>query len=155
MSLEELSRAAIKIIREGSYRFILISVANLDAVAFSGDVQATKKALSRVDSFLGKITEEVLLKKGILVVSSAGGNAEQMFDVRTELVDRGNTLNPVPFLIIGEDYKGLSLFGADAPGGDLTLLNTIGSLEDVPVTILNLMNIERPDGFVGKNLLEQ
>ncbi len=155
MSLEEVGRVAVKAIRENKSEFILISVANLDLVSVSGDFAAIQKAVQKVDSFIGKITEEVLLKKGVLVISSAGGNAEKAIDVVTELTNKENTLNPVPFLVVGTDYKGLSLFGKDAPGGDLSLLGPTGNLADIPVTLLNLLKFDDSVIIEGKNLLEE
>lgn len=155
MSLDEVGRAAIKIIRENKSQFILVSVANLDAVSTSGDFAAIQKAVQKVDNFIGKIAEEVLLKKGVLVISSAGGNAEKSIDVVTELINKENTLNPIPFLVIGSDYKGLSLFGKDAPGGDLSLLSPIGNLADISTTLLYLLKVDDSVMIEGKNLLEE
>lgn len=147
MSLDEVSRVAIKEIRENKSQFIFISTANLDTVSACGDFEAVQKAVQKVDNFVGKITEEVLLKKGILVISSAGGNAEKSIDVVTELINKENTLNPVPLLVVGTEYKGLSLFGQDAPGGDLSLLNPAGNLSDIPGLLLDLLKIKN-DGNI-------
>lgn len=155
MSIDEISRAAVKIIRNSHQQFVLISLANLDAVAASGNILAVKKAVTRVDSFIGKISEEVLLKKGVLLVSSASANVEKMIDIRTELVDKENTLNPVPFLVVGEDFKGLSLFGNDAPGGDLSLLEASGSLANVSSSILDIFGLEKPTQMKEESLLEK
>lgn len=154
MSLEELSRVAVKVVRDNTFGFVLISLPNIDLVASSGDLIATKKAVAKVDSFLGKITEEVLLKNGVLVISSLGGKAERMIDIRTELVDKEGTFNPVPLLIIGNDFKGRSLFNSDAPGGDLSLLAPVANFDDLPKTILALMNIDDHE-ISGKNLLKK
>jgi bisphosphoglycerate-independent phosphoglycerate mutase (AlkP superfamily) len=154
MSLEELSRVAVKVVRDNTFGFVLISLPNIDLVASSGDLIATKKAVAKVDSFLGKITEEVLLKNGVLVISSLGGKAERMLDIRTELVDKEGTFNPVPLLIIGNDFKGRSLFNSDAPGGDLSLLAPVANFDDLPKTILALMNVDDHE-ISGKNLLKK
>lgn len=154
MSLEELSRVAVKVVRDNTFGFVLISLPNIDLVASSGDLIATKKAVAKVDSFLGKITEEVLLKNGVLVISSLGGKAERMIDIRTELVDKEGTFNPVPLLIIGNDFKGRSLFNSDAPGGDLSLLAPVANFDDLPKTILALMNVDDHE-ISGKNLLKK
>lgn len=153
MSLEELSRVVVKVVRDNTFGFVLISLPNIDLVASSGDLIATKKAVAKVDSFLGKITEEILLKNGVLVISSLGGKAERMLDIRTELVDKEGTFNPVPLLIIGNDFKGRSLFNSDAPGGDLSLLAPVANFDDLPKTILALMNIDDHE-ISGKNLLK-
>ncbi len=155
MSLEELSRVAVKTIREGNFDFLLISLANLEAVAASGNLEATKKAVAKVDAFLGKIAEEVLIKKGILLISSSAGHAERMVDIRTELVDKENTLNPVPLVLVGEEFKGRSLFGNDAPGGDLSLLEPIGALEDLPKTIFGLLELAESASIEGNSLLSE
>ncbi|MFZ4648060.1 MAG: hypothetical protein ACOYMB_00290 [Patescibacteria group bacterium] len=155
MSLDELGRATVKVIRENNSGFILISIANLDLVSLSGNLEIVKKTVAKVDSFLGKITEEVLLKKGVLLISAAGGNVERMFDVRTELVDKESTSNHVPLLVVGDDFKGRSLFDNDAPGGDLSLLEPQGGIEDISATLLGLLNLKKPEGFIGKNLLEK
>ena len=90
-----------------------------------------------------------------MLISSAGGNAEKSIDVVTELINKENTLNPIPFLVVGTDYKGLSLFGKDAPGGDLSLLSPIGNLADIPATLLGLLKVNNSVMIKGKNLLEE
>ncbi|MCX6795354.1 MAG: hypothetical protein NT165_01300 [Candidatus Falkowbacteria bacterium] len=155
MSIDELGRLSIKAIREERFGFILISVANLEAVAATGDLEATKKTVARVDSLLGKITEEVLLKKGTIIISSTSGNVEKMIDVRTDLTDKESTDNPLPFLIVGEEFKGRSLFENDAPGGDLSLLEPVGGLEDIPATIIGLLKLDKPVSMEGEDLLKK
>ena len=130
-------------------------MANLEAVAASGNLEATKKAVAKVDAFLGKIAEEVLIKKGSLLISSSAGHAERMVDIRTELVDKENTLNPVPLVLVGEEFKGRSLFGNDAPGGDLSLLEPIGALEDLPKTIFGLLELAESASIEGNSLLTE
>lgn len=155
MSIDNLSRTAVKVIRENTHGFILISVANLDSVIASGNLESIDKAIQKTDSFIGKIAEEVLLKGGLLLISSTCGNLEKLVDIRTDLIDQENTLNPVPLVIVAKEFKGKSLFGSDAIGGDLSLLKPIGELKDLPVTILSLKKIQTSEFISGNDLFKK
>jgi 2,3-bisphosphoglycerate-independent phosphoglycerate mutase len=153
MSALEVTDKVIKAIEQDSYDFILINFANADMVGHTGNLKATIKAIETVDKCVGKIVNLVLAKEGISFITADHGNAEELFNMQTGMIDKEHSANPVPFLIIGKDYEGKSLSLPDAPGGDLSLLQPQGMLSDVAPTILKVMNLEKPSEMVGRSLI--
>lgn len=99
-------------ILENSFRFIRLNYPNGDMVGHTGAYQATEIAVSAVDLALGRILPAVRAARGILVVSSDHGNADDMYehDARTGAVrldkvtgktkaKTRHSLNPVPVYI--------------------------------------------------------
>lgn len=150
--VKELSRDVLREIKEGDHQFLAVFSASLELAALSGQKDLVIEIAEQLDGLLGKIAEEVLLKDGILVVGAANGSAEDMFDLRTELVNPNTTLNPTPFLVVGRELKG-KILRDDAPGGDLSLLEPVGTLVDVAPTILGLLGLEADNKMIGRNLL--
>lgn len=153
MSALEVTDKVIKAIEQDSYDFILINFANADMVGHTGNLKATIKAIETVDKCVGKIVNLVLAKEGISFITADHGNAEELFNMQTGMIDKEHSANPVPFLIIGKDYEGKSLSLPDAPGGDLSLLQPQGMLSDVAPTILKVMNLDKPSEMVGRSLI--
>lgn len=135
---------------------IVTSFSYLDLVvlAGAGKPEVVSRAVQAIDKGIKAIQAAVLNKGGVLVISAAGGNAEQLLNLRTEEIDKNLTTNPVPLIIIGEDYKGLSIGGKDAPDSDLSVLAPAGTLADIAPTVLKLLGLEIPPGMTGRNLLD-
>jgi len=150
---QEVVAKLIKTIKSDKYDFILSSLADIDQVSHAGDFVATVKAIATVDKLIKKIVKAVLAKNGLLIISSAHGYAEEVFDIQTEAINRENSDNPVPFLIVGEQFAGKTIGLDEAPANDLSLLEPIGSLIDIAPTILKILNIETPPEMTGKSLL--
>ncbi|HWJ02922.1 MAG TPA: 2,3-bisphosphoglycerate-independent phosphoglycerate mutase, partial [Verrucomicrobiae bacterium] len=106
-----------------------------------GVLDATVKAVEAVDECLGKIYFAITNKQGILIVTADHGNAECKIDPETQACLTAHTSNQVPFILVGEKYKGQSL----RPGG---------SLQDVAPTILDIMHIDKPPEMTGTSLLQ-
>jgi 2,3-bisphosphoglycerate-independent phosphoglycerate mutase len=153
MSALEVTDKVIKAIEQDNYDFILINFANADMVGHTGNLKATIKAIETVDKCVGKIVNLVLAKEGVSFITADHGNAEELFNMQTGMIDKEHSANPVPFLIIGKDYEGKSLSLPDALGGDLSLLQPQGMLSDVAPTILKVMNLDKPSEMVGRSLI--
>lgn len=150
-----ISSELIKSLKSEKYKFLAVSMPAIDLVAMTGDFKAVKKAIEVVDKNLKKIVETVIEKKAVLIISSAGGNAENMKSMVTELVDKEMTKNPVPVIIVGEDFKGKTIGLSEPLNNDLSLLAPAGSLEDLAPTILDIMNIDKPEEMEGKSLVDK
>lgn len=153
MSANELTDRLIKEIESGKYDFILVNYANSDMVGHTGNIQATIKAVEAVDKCLGRIAKSVLPKGGCIIISADHGNAEEVFNMQTGMIDKEHSANPVPFILMEKQFEGRKLGGMDAPGGDLSLVQPQGILSDVAPTILKIMNLERPEEMTGRSLL--
>ena len=153
MSALEITDQVFKAIEQDGYDFILINFANSDMVGHSGNLSATIKAVEIVDKCVGKIVKAVLARGGLLFITADHGNAEGLFNMQTGMIDKEHSANPVPFLIIGQEYEGKSLSLPEAPGGDLSLVQPQGLLSDVAPTILKVMGLEKPPEMTGRSLI--
>lgn len=152
MSALELTDKIIKEVSNNKYNFVLVNFANADMVGHTGNIQASIKAVEVLDKCVGKIVKTVLGKKGVVMITADHGNAENVFNVQTGTIDKEHSTNPVPFMIIGEQFEGRNL-GSDVPGGDLSLVQPQGILSDIAPTILKIMNLEKPEEMTGRSLI--
>ncbi|MFZ4631652.1 MAG: hypothetical protein ACOYL8_00415 [Patescibacteria group bacterium] len=148
-------RESIKAIKSDKYNFILISMPIIDLVASQGNPREIKKAIEITDKNLKKIVEAVQSKKGVLIISSASGNAENTKSMVTELIDKEITNNPVPVIIVGENFKGRTIGLSEPLNNDLSLLAPAGSLQDLTPTILEIMNLSKPEEMKGESLIDK
>ena len=95
-----------------------------------------------VDSCLKIIVDAALKHGGTVAITADHGNAEQMIDPVTGEVHTAHTINPVPFLFIGEEFRGVQL-------------REMGVLADVAPTLMQAMGLEQPEVMDGHSLLAQ
>jgi len=122
-------------------------------VGHTGSMRATVKSVETVDKGLGKIADYVLAKNGVLLITADHGNAEEVVNLQTGEKDKEHSNNPVPFLIIGKEFKGQAGPAGDPPEGDLSLISPVGVLADVAPTMLKLMGIDQPEEMTGRALI--
>jgi len=148
-TIKEIDRA----LRSDNYDFIVISFPILDQIAQSGTFDEVRKMFEEIDGALKKVVSMVLGKKGTLIISSAHGNIERMKNLATDFVDRKMTSNPIPVIIVGEEFMGKTI-GLDEPiDNDLSLLTPAGTLADIAPTILKIMNLDKPVEMTGESLV--
>lgn len=145
----------IKNLKTEKYNFFAVSLPTLDLAALSGDLGIVKKAIEAVDNNLKKIVSAVLDKRGILIISAAGGNVENIKNMATELIDYEMTDNPVPLIIVGDRFKGKTIGLSEPINNDLSLLAPAGNLGDLAPTILDIMNLPKPGGMIGESLIDK
>lgn len=145
----------IKNLKTEKYNFFAVSLPTLDLAALSGDLGIVKKAIEAVDNNLKKIVSTVLDKRGILIISAAGGNVENIKNMATELIDYEMTDNPVPLIIVGDNFKGKTIGLREPINNDLSLLAPAGNLGDLAPTILDIMNLPKPGGMIGESLIDK
>lgn len=145
----------IKNLKTEEYNFYTVALPTLDLVAVSGDLEIIKKAIKIIDNNLKKIVGAILDKKGVLVISAAGGNVENIKNMTTELLDKEMTNNPVPLIIVGDNFKGKTIGLSEPINNDLSLLAPAGNLGDLAPTILDIMNLPKPGGMTGESLIDK
>lgn len=153
MSAGAIAKEVVKAIDQKKYDVILLNFANADMVAHTGDLKATIKGCETVDSALGAIADHVLAHKGVLVITADHGNAEELLNLQTNERDKEHSTNPVPLLIIGEEYRGQAGPSGDPPDGDLSLLPPVGMLADVAPTVLSILGVKKPKEMTGRALI--
>jgi 2,3-bisphosphoglycerate-independent phosphoglycerate mutase len=140
MSAAGVTDVLCKAIAETQHDFILCNYANGDMVGHSGVLPAAVKAVETVDTCLAQVLAAADKAGATLLVTADHGNCELMIDPETGGPHTAHTTNPVPFLMVGENARGLLRAG--------------GSLRDVGPTILHLLDIEPPAEMTGRDLRE-
>ncbi|MBP9732150.1 MAG: 2,3-bisphosphoglycerate-independent phosphoglycerate mutase [Candidatus Magasanikbacteria bacterium] len=153
MSAAEVTKKIIQAIESDKYDVILANFANADMVGHTGNVDATIKGCETIDKNLGKIAEYVEAKGGVLLITADHGNAEEVINLKTGEQDKEHSNNPVPFLIIGNEFQGKAGPTGDPPEGDLSLMHPVGILADVAPTVLSILGIEQPPEMTGRSLV--
>ncbi|MEI6835967.1 MAG: hypothetical protein WCK59_03980 [Candidatus Falkowbacteria bacterium] len=147
----EIVQIALRDIKKGLHDFLIINLASLDLVSARGDLESAQSAAKVLDKNLGKIVSAVLKNQGLLIITAAYGHAEAMINAATELPEFGINNNPVPFIVVGREYQGKNIGFPETLGSDLSLVPPIGTLDDVPPTILKILNITPPSNLAGKS----
>lgn len=138
MSAYEVADAAVKEIEAGRHDAIILNFANPDMVGHSGKLEPTIKAVEATDECLGKVVEAVLAQGGICLITADHGNADMITDEMGR-PHTAHTTNPVPFIVTKTGLK----------------LREGGILADIAPTMLELMNIAKPEEMTGSSLLKR
>ena len=117
---------------------MILNFANPDMVGHTGSLEAAVKALEAVDECVGSLADKVLKKGGALCITADHGNLEEMEDPVTHAPMTAHTTNPVPFLVVGADP-------------DTRVEN--GGLSDIAPTLLDLLDLPKPEAMTGHSLL--
>lgn len=152
LALKRIVKKTLEALEKEIFDLLVISIPTLDLVARGGDLATTVKVVNDLDKNLKRIVAKVQEKKGVVILSAAHGNAEKMRQPGIDVIDTEITANPVPLVLIGEDFKSQNIGWADPLSNDLSLLAPIGRLADLAPTILKIMGIEPPLEMTGKSL---
>jgi 2,3-bisphosphoglycerate-independent phosphoglycerate mutase len=107
MSAAGITNAVVHSLKTDPKDFYLINYANADMVGHSGNFEAAVKAIEYLDKELGKLYKAIVQEQnGTLYITGDHGNAEDMFDEKTEQPKTSHTTNPVYFLMIKKGLEG-------------------------------------------------
>lgn len=143
MSAYEMTAALLKQIPLQKYKFILVNFANPDMIGHTGNLQTGIAAIQAIDRCLGKIAAVAQQFEYTVMITSDHGNIEEMINPKTGAISTEHTDNPVPFIVVGNQFK------------DRSLRLRMGILADVAPTILAVMGMSKPIEMTGRNLLEE
>lgn len=141
MSAHKITTTLIQQISLLKYQFILVNFANPDMIGHTGNLMTAIEAIKVIDWCVGKIVSVATQYKYTIMITADHGNIEEMIDFKTGMISTEHTDNPVPLMIIGDNFKNKSI------------RLDIGILADVAPTILALMQIPKPNAMTGRNLL--
>lgn len=142
MSGVEQTQKLLAAIEGELYDFILINFPNPDMVAHTGNLEASIKACTFVDTCLAKIYERVMQKEGMnMLITADHGNVEELISLDHGGVDTEHSAFPVPLLVVGRQFLNM---GKSLPRGILA---------DVAPTILKILGINKPSSMSGRSLL--
>lgn len=122
------------------YDFTVVNFPNGDLVGHCGNLEACKKAVSKLGDVVGRLIEYSKTHEVTLIVTADHGNCERMGT--SESPDTAHTQYAVPCWII----RNGSVITPSILESDLTALAP---------TVLNIMGIVQPDVMTGVSLLSQ
>ena len=128
MSAKYVKKKAIDAISNDKYDFILVNFANSDMVGHTGKLDAAIEACTFVDKCLTDVVEQAKNSNYTLILTADHGNADCMIHP-DGTPHTAHTLNPVPFIIVDDDYRHLRL-------------RPEGNLFNIAPTILKLNGLE-------------
>lgn len=140
MSAYEVTDRVLEAIESEKYDFIVLNFANGDMVGHTGIIPAAIKAVEAVDFNLGRVLDKLKEVNGSALITADHGNCETMLTDDNQTVT-SHTTNPV-FLILynyDKDY----------------ILKKGGRLCDLAPTILEMMDLDKPEEMTGSSLLEK
>ena len=138
MSAPEVTEKLVEAIDSNKYDFIVVNFANGDMVGHTGVYPAIQKAVETLDKCVEKVVEAARENGYETIIIADHGNADHALN-DDGTPNTAHSLNPVPFIYIGE-HK-------DARLSD-------GRLADVAPSLLHLMGLEKPADMTGNNLID-
>lgn len=118
--------------------FILANYANCDMVGHTGNLEATKRAVSFLDHEIDKLSAATLKNDYLLVITADHGNAEIMQNEHGPV--KSHSTNRVPCIFVSSDTLLSSKIWEINKKEDKKY-----TLANIAPTILSLMNISVPD----------
>ncbi len=126
---------------QGGFDFIALNYANGDLVGHSGDLKATIKCCQVLDECLEKLIPVALESGYEILFTCDHGNCEEMLYPNGD-PKPAHSLNPVPCILISNKYKNVKL-------------KENRGLKDIAPTILDLMDLPKPDEMSGESLISK
>ena len=140
MSVFEVTEKVVEAIDSKKYDVVIMNIANPDMVGHTGIMDAAVQAVHDTDVAVGRILDAVERVDGIALITADHGNAELMFDEKTNQPHTAHTTNPVPLILVDAKKR----FGALRGGGVLS---------NVAPTILTILGLEKPAEMTAESLL--
>ena len=137
MSAYELTDSLIPEIENKTADFICLNFANADMVGHTGVWSAVIKAVETVDKCVERVVTASLENGYTIFLTADHGNADYMIN-EDGSPNTAHTLNPVPFFIIDNEWKGTI---------------KAGKLGDLAPTILTMMSLPIPKEMTGNILI--
>lgn len=134
MSAKEITDTLIK--KGANYDLVIMNFANPDMVGHTGNLNSTIKAIEILDTQIGRILSWIKSINGALFITADHGNAEITEDENGNPATK-HTSSPV--MLITSD-KNLKLKD--------------GKLANIAPTILDYMNIQKPDSMKENSLIK-
>jgi 2,3-bisphosphoglycerate-independent phosphoglycerate mutase len=148
-----LTEALIKVIKKGEYKFIAAAFSDLESAVDSGDIKIAAATAEKIDESLKKIIKTILSRGGLAIITAGAGKAEAMINPQTEIINKKNTANPVPFILVGEKYEGQTIDFPEAPNGNLALVRPVGDISNIAPTILKIFGLPESEEIKSKSFI--
>jgi len=138
MSAYGVTEAIIPEIEKAEANFICLNYANADMVGHTGVWNAAINAVETVDKCVERVVTSALSSGYTIFLTADHGNADYMIN-NDGTPNTAHTLNPVPFFIIDNEWRGKII---------------PGKLGDLAPMILKMMNLPIPKEMTGEILFQ-
>ena len=136
MSAFEVRDAIVAALKEEKADFVCLNFANPDMVGHTGSMEAAIKACETVDACAKEVIETGLEHGYSTLVIADHGNSDTMINPDGS-PNTAHTTNPVPLILVDPDRKSIR----------------DGVLGDIAPTVLEIMEIKKPELMTRKSLL--
>lgn len=125
------------------YDVVIVNFANGDMVGHTGVYEAAVKAFKTLDRLLGEIMPPSLAHGTVWLVTADHGNCDEMLAPDGAVLTQ-HSLNQVPFVVAGRDFKGRTNLLKQGDYG----------LADIAPTILDILGIPQPEEMTGQTIID-
>lgn len=151
MRANEIADKIVESVKSGFYDFIILNIANADVLAHIGKLEQVVQGVEAADAAIGKIKNAVLEAGGAMLITADHGNAESLVYKGTGEEETEHNQNPIPFYLVAKNYERARSDEEISASMD----KPTGFLSDVAPTVLELMDLPKPDEMTGDSLLGQ
>jgi len=137
MSAAEVADKLLPELDKQEAELVVLNFANSDMVGHTGIFSAAMKAVEAVDKQVERVIKTALKNDYTTLILADHGNSDFMVNADGS-PNTAHTTNPVPFIVVSNDFKGEVKDGI---------------LADVAPTILELMDIVKPESMERKSLI--
>jgi 2,3-bisphosphoglycerate-independent phosphoglycerate mutase len=118
MKCAEITDRLIECLESGKYQYLRVNFPNGDMVGHTGNFLATECSMEALDLQLARILKVVDQLHGVALITADHGNADEMYEIDKKTGEpkvgkdgsfkakTSHTLNPVPFIIYDNFYRG-------------------------------------------------
>ena len=138
MSAHEVSEVVIGALKSEKYDFIVVNFAENCSRRRIWLLRCNGRGCEDRRLYVGRIVEKARSIGWTVMITADHGNADEVKDPSTRDTSTAHSLNPVPFIVIGE--------------GDIKLRED-GDFGDVAPTVLDALGIEKPAAMTGRSLI--
>ncbi len=138
MSAAEVADALLPELDKQEAELVVLNFANSDMVGHTGIFNAAMQAVEAVDKQVERVIESALKNDYTTLILADHGNSDFMINSDGS-PNTAHTTNPVPFIVVSNDFKGKVKDGI---------------LADVAPTILDIMGIDKPELMERESLVE-
>jgi len=149
MSSYELTDKIVENVNKKEYDLIVVNYAAADMVAHTGNEEAAKLSAKAIDECMNKLIKTVLTKGGCLLITADHGNIEIMRNSHTGEIDTKHNTSPIPIWYVTPDNH------RKRTDEEIVRSQTEiqGLLSDVAPTVLDIMELRKPEEMQGESLL--
>ncbi len=137
--------------RERGLKIVFSSV--IEMAARKGDMGLTILILEEMDRMIKSVIDAVLSVDGHVIIMATNGQAEEVIDMKTEKANKEISRNKTPFVLVGNDLEGKTMGFPEALSGDLSVCDSVGTVANIPSTILSFFGIDSAIYYDKKSLL--